>query len=179
MAGPRASAERDALAVTAAARRDGKADVALLCLGTDDLTGLRTADVTEETPFALVPRDHPLARRPTVTVAELRQDANFAPECPPLGLDEILDRVVLGRLVPVVGSGAAERIPSEVAAVPVSDLPPTHLAWPEDARREGCLAVDVAGAGQGRVTGDSAGAGDGSRSPRCRRRRRLRRPADG
>ncbi|WP_405995867.1 LysR family transcriptional regulator [Streptomyces sp. NBC_00986] len=125
-----------------AALRDGKADVALLCLGTDDLTGLRTADLTEEAPFALVPRDHPLARRPTVTVAELRQDANFDPECPPLGLDEILDRVVLGRLVTVVGSGAAERIPAEVAAVPVSDLPPTRLAlaWPEETPRPAVTA---------------------------------------
>jgi DNA-binding transcriptional LysR family regulator len=117
-----------------AALRDGRADVSLLCLGTDDLTGLRTADLTEEAPFALVPRDHPLARRPAVTVAELGQDANFA-QCPPLGLDEIVDRVVLGRLVTVVGSGAAERISPEVSAVPVSDLPPTRLAlaWPEGA----------------------------------------------
>ncbi|WP_405835800.1 hypothetical protein [Streptomyces sp. NBC_01518] len=77
-----------------------------------------------------------------MTVAELRQDANFAPERRPLGLDEILDRVVLGRLVPVVGSGAAERIPSEVAAVPVSDLPPTRLAlaWPEEASRPAITA---------------------------------------
>jgi hypothetical protein len=59
-----------------------------------------------------------------VTVAELGQDANFEPECPPVGLDEIVDRVVLGRLVTVVGSGAAERISPEVTAVPVSDLPP-------------------------------------------------------
>jgi hypothetical protein len=107
----------------------------VLCLGTDDLTGLRTADLTEEAPFALVPREHPLARRPAVTVAELGQDANFAAQCPPLGLDEIVDRVVLGRLVTVVGSGAATRISPEVTAVPVSDLPPTRLAlaWPEGA----------------------------------------------
>jgi DNA-binding transcriptional LysR family regulator len=106
-----------------AALRDGRADIALLCLGTDDLTGLRTASLTEEAPFALVPRDHTLARRPAVTVAEL-------------GLDEIVDRVVLGRLVTIVGSGATERISPEVTAVPVSDLPPTRLAlaWPEAPR---------------------------------------------
>jgi DNA-binding transcriptional LysR family regulator len=116
-----------------AALRDGRADIALLCIGTDDLTGLRTADLTEEAPFALVPRGHPLARRTVVTVAELGQDANFESECPTIGLDEIVDRVVLGRLVTVVGSGAAERISSEVSAVPVSDLPSTRLAlaWPE------------------------------------------------
>lgn len=125
-----------------AALRDGRADIALLCVGTDDLTGLRTADLTEEAPFALVPRGHPLARRTMVTVAELGQDAKFAPECPPVGLDEIIDRVVLGRLVTVVGSGAVERIPAEVAAVSVSDLPPTRLAlaWPEGPSRPAVTA---------------------------------------
>ena len=125
-----------------AALRDGTADVALLCIGTDDLTGLRTADLTEEAPYALLPRDHPLARRGVVTVAELGRDAHFDPECPTVGLDEIVDRVVLGRLVTVVGSGAVERIPSEVAAVPVSDLLPTRLAlaWPEGASRPAVTA---------------------------------------
>jgi DNA-binding transcriptional LysR family regulator len=125
-----------------AALRDGRADVALLCIGTDDLTGLRTAVLTEEAPYALLPRDHPLARRTVVTVAELAQDAHFDPECPTIGLDEIADRVVLGRLVTVVGSGAVERIPSEVAAVPVSDLLPTRLAlaWPEGASRPAVTA---------------------------------------
>jgi hypothetical protein len=46
--------------------------------------------------------------RPAATVAELGQDANFEPECPPVGLDEIVDRVVLGRLVTVVGSGRSD-----------------------------------------------------------------------
>jgi len=125
-----------------AALRDGRADIALLCAGSDDLTGLRTADLTEEMPFALVPRGHPLARRPAVTVAELGRDANFAAECPPVGLDEIVDRVALGRLVTVVGSGAAERISPEVTAVPVSDLPPTRLAlaWPEGTSRPAVTA---------------------------------------
>ncbi|MEU0843661.1 LysR family transcriptional regulator [Streptomyces sp. NPDC005962] len=145
-----------------AALRDGTADIALLCLGSDDLTGLRTADLTEEAPFALVPRDHPLARRTMVTVADLGQDANFAPECPPVGLDEIVDRVVLGRLVTVVGSGAAERISSEVAAVPVSDLLPTRLAlaWPEGASRPAVTAfVRSARAAEARRALDANGRG--------------------
>jgi hypothetical protein len=77
-----------------------------------------------------------------VTLAELGQDANFAPQCPPLGLDEIVDRVVLGCLVTVVGSGAAERTSPEVTAVPVLDLPPTRiaLAWPETASRPAITA---------------------------------------
>lgn len=145
-----------------AALRDGTADVALLCIGTDDLTGLRTADLTEEAPYALLPRDHPLARRGVVTVAELGRDAHFDPECPTVGLDEIVDRVVLGRLVTVVGSGAVERIPSEVAAVPVSDLLPTRLAlaWPEGASRPAVTAfVRAARAAAARRALDARDAG--------------------
>ncbi|MFD4872566.1 hypothetical protein ACFWOB_04265 [Streptomyces sp. NPDC058420] len=91
--------------------------MALLCAATDDLTGLRTADLTEEAPFALLPRDHPPARRSVVTVAEPGQDADFDPECPPAGLDEIVDRVALGRLVTVVGSGTC-RAPSVICGSP-------------------------------------------------------------
>ncbi|MFI6401742.1 LysR family transcriptional regulator [Streptomyces sp. NPDC050548] len=146
-----------------AALRDGRADIALLCVGSDDLTGLRTADLAEEAPFALVPRDHPLTRRPAVTVAELGRDPHYARECPPVGLDEIIDRVALGRLVTVVGSGAAERISPEVTAVPVSDLPPTRLAlaWPEGASRPAVAAfVRTARAAEARRTLDARDARD-------------------
>ena len=125
-----------------AALRNGSADIALLCLDTHDVTGLQIAELTTEAPVALMPRGHRLAGRAAVTVADLAREANFAPECPPLGLDEIVDRVGLGFLVTVVGSGAAERIPPEVAAVPVSDLPPTHLAlaWLDRAPRPAVTA---------------------------------------
>jgi DNA-binding transcriptional LysR family regulator len=144
-----------------AALRNGLADIALLCIGTHDLTGLRTADLTEEAPIALMPRGHPLAQRHAVTVAELGHDANFAPECPPVGLDEIVDRVGLGRLVTVVGSGAAERISPEVSAVPVSDLPPTRLAlaWPEAPRPALTAFVRSARAAEARRAAEASGAG--------------------
>lgn len=144
-----------------AALRSGLADIALLCLDTHDLTGLRTADLTEEAPIALIPRGHPLASRRAVTVAELAHDANFVPECPPLGLDEIVDRVVLGRLVTIVGSGAAERISPEVAAVPVSDLPPTRLAlaWLEAPRPAVTAFMRSARATEARRAAKARGAG--------------------
>ncbi|MDX2706897.1 LysR family transcriptional regulator [Streptomyces sp. PA03-6a] len=119
------------------ALRDGTADVALLCVGSDDLTGLGTADVAEELPVALLPRGHRLAARGEVTTAELREDPAFREECPPVGLDEIVDRVALGRLVTVVGSAAADRLTRDVVAVAVADLPATTLAlaWPRQAGR--------------------------------------------
>lgn len=123
----------------AGALRDGTADVALLCTDSDDLTGLQTTEVAEEHPVALLPRDHGLARRAAVTTAELRQEPAYQDQCPPMGLDEILDRVALGRLVTVVGSAVADRLTREVIAVPVTDLPTTTLAlgWLPQTSRPG------------------------------------------
>ena len=112
----------------AGALRDGTADVALLCMHSDDLTDLQTTEVAAECPVALLPRDHRLAHRAAVTTGELRQELAYQEQCPPMGLDEILDRVALGRLVTVVGSVDAHRLTREVIAVPVQDLPMTTLA---------------------------------------------------
>ncbi|MFD5573693.1 LysR family transcriptional regulator [Streptomyces cadmiisoli] len=120
-----------------AALLEGTADVALLCAGTDALAGLETCEVAHEGPIALLPRGHHLAHRATVTTAELRQAPAFREQCPPLGLDEILDRVALGQLVTVVGSSVADRLAREVTAVPVTDLPTTTLVlgWRRQALR--------------------------------------------
>jgi DNA-binding transcriptional LysR family regulator len=123
----------------AGALRDGTADVALLCTDGDDLTDLRITEVAEEYPVALLPRDHRLARRAAVTTTELRRQPAYQEQCPPMGLDEILDRVALGRLITVAGSGTADRLTREVIAVPVPDLPTTTLAlgWlPQTSRPE-------------------------------------------
>jgi hypothetical protein len=123
----------------AGALRDGTADVALLCIHSDDLIDLQITEVAEESPVALLPRDHRLARRAAVTTAELRQEPAYQEQCPPMGLDEILDRVALGRLVTVVGSAAVDRLTRDVIAVPVVDLPTTTLAlgWlPQTSRPE-------------------------------------------
>ncbi|HEX4250902.1 MAG TPA: LysR family transcriptional regulator [Pseudonocardia sp.] len=114
-----------------AAVRSGAADVALVC-GTADLDGLDVAEVATESAVALLPAADPLAARTSLTSHELRADHRFQAECPPVDLDEILVRVALGRLVVVVGQGTTDRVGSRVAAVPVTDLPDTHLVlcWP-------------------------------------------------
>jgi DNA-binding transcriptional LysR family regulator len=121
----------------ASALRNGTADVALLCVHSNDLTDLEITEVAEEYPVALLSRDNRLARRAMVTIAELRQEPAYQEQCPPMGLDEILDRVALGRLITVVGSAAADRLTREVMAVPVADLPATTLAlgWLPQASR--------------------------------------------
>jgi DNA-binding transcriptional LysR family regulator len=123
----------------AGALRDATADFALLCTDSSDLTGLEITEVAEEYPVALLARDHRLARRAMVTTAELRSEPGYQEQCPPMGLDEILDRVALGRLIAVVGSAAADRLTREVTAIPVADLPPATIAlgWlPQAARPE-------------------------------------------
>ncbi|MFF7209680.1 LysR family transcriptional regulator [Streptomyces sp. NPDC008238] len=135
------------------ALRDGTADLALLCVGTDDLTGLGAVEVAEELPVALLPRDHRLAGRPEVTTADLREDPAYREACPPAGLDEIVDRVALGRLVTVVGSAAADRVTRDVVAVAVADLPPTTLALAWAGREPGPEAAAFARTAR-RVAGD-------------------------
>lgn len=120
-----------------AALREGRADIALLCRDRDDLTGLRTVEVAEEDPVALLPRGHELAGHATLRSTDLRDEPCWMERCPPVGLDELVDRVVLGQLVTVVGSAATVRLPADVVAVPVMDLPTTVLVmgWPEGSSR--------------------------------------------
>jgi DNA-binding transcriptional LysR family regulator len=116
----------------ATALRNGTADIAVMC-SSDDLTGLHTIELVAENPVVLLPVGHHLARRPHVTLAEVRRQKAFQEACPATSLDEIIDLVALGRLIVVVGDGTVNRLGSTVAAVPVPDLPATRLllAWPQ------------------------------------------------
>ena len=115
------------------ALRDGRADVAVVC-DTEDLTGLDAVELGREAPVALVPAGHPLARRDRVSLAALRREPAFLPDCPPVGLDQLIDRVALGQLIVVVGDGVRDRLGDAVIPLPVTDLPATTvvLAWPQD-----------------------------------------------
>jgi DNA-binding transcriptional LysR family regulator len=126
--------------------RAGEAAVALSC-DTEDLTGLQTMGVAIERPIALLPADHHLAADSRVSLARLRAETNFAEHCPPLTLDELVDSVALGRLIVVVGEGAAKRTGSEVAGLPVTGLADSTLvlAWRDGANRATSAFVSAAG----------------------------------
>jgi DNA-binding transcriptional LysR family regulator len=115
------------------ALRDGRADVAVVC-DTGDLAGLDVVELGREAPVALVPASHPLARRDRVSLAALCREPAFLADCPPVGLDQLIDRVALGLLIVVVGDGVRDRLGDAVVPVPVTDLPATTvvLAWPQD-----------------------------------------------
>ncbi|MFF3256116.1 LysR family transcriptional regulator [Actinacidiphila glaucinigra] len=113
----------------AQAVRDGIADAALVCVDSENVAGLRGVEVGEELPMALLPREHWLADRAALSVGDLVDESGYRAHCPEVGIDEIMDRVALGRLITVVGSAVADRLPTDVVAVPVADLQPTTLAF--------------------------------------------------
>jgi DNA-binding transcriptional LysR family regulator len=115
------------------ALQSGAADVALMC-ATSTTDGLELLELGDERPVAALPASHRLARRSTLTVADLRRLPEFSDELPNEPLDAIVDQVARGLLVIVVGEGVADRLGAGVTAVPVVDYPITHLvlAWPAD-----------------------------------------------
>ncbi|GII59728.1 LysR family transcriptional regulator [Planotetraspora thailandica] len=144
------------------ALRDGTADLALMC-SSDDLDGLDTADLLDEGPVALLPAGHPLAARESLTAQDLRGEDRFREQCPPIALDEIVDRVAIGDLVVVIGAGTTSRLGPSVTAVPVVDMPSTRLvlAWPRAiplAARDQLIRTAVAVATRCRRAQESADA---------------------
>ncbi|MBO3752656.1 LysR family transcriptional regulator [Streptosporangiaceae bacterium NEAU-GS5] len=117
------------------ALRTGTADAAFMC-GSDDLDGLDRVDLLDEAPVALLPAGHPLAARDSLTLDDLEVDDRFRAQSPPVGLDELLDRVALGELIVLVGATATGRLGSSLVAVPVLGAPNNQivLAWPEATR---------------------------------------------
>jgi DNA-binding transcriptional LysR family regulator len=115
----------------AEALRNGSAEISIMCSS----TGTRGLDFIElglEHPVALLPTGHRLATRSTLTVAELGGLDAYADTLPHQALDVIVDRVLLGELVVVVGHSVLDRLGRAVVAVPVEDFPPARLvlAWP-------------------------------------------------
>jgi DNA-binding transcriptional LysR family regulator len=108
------------------ALRDGRADLALMC-SVDDVTGFDLTRLIDESPVALLPAAHPLATSSGVTLADLSADTRYRATCPPLPLDEIVDRVALGELIVVIGESVADRLGASARTVPVLDLPDSHL----------------------------------------------------
>lgn len=110
--------------------RAGSADLAIGC-DTEPTEGLSAMVLHTERPVVLVPTTARLARSGSVQRAELESHPSFEYPTPPLGLDEILSLVALDRLLPVVGEAVRDRLPDEVAAVPVEGFPPMRvvIAW--------------------------------------------------
>jgi DNA-binding transcriptional LysR family regulator len=110
----------------AAALRDGTADLAVLCADTAE-EGLESAVVTIFRPMALVPAGHRLAGRAAVTRSELVAEEIFQELPPATAMEEVIDRVALGRLIVIEAEGVLQRVGEGVVGVPVADIPDTRV----------------------------------------------------
>ncbi|WP_405411555.1 LysR family transcriptional regulator [Streptomyces rubiginosohelvolus] len=114
----------------------GRADVALLHLPFDTVTGLDTEALLTEGQVAVLPGDHPLA--------------GSCPEGPGVAvrnLTQLFQLIALGRATVVLPASAAVDLRRDLVAVPVTDAPPvtTVLAWlPESRSRPVADLVRVA-----------------------------------
>ncbi|WP_433175561.1 LysR family transcriptional regulator [Actinoallomurus sp. CA-150999] len=157
----------------AALLRDGRADVAFLHT-VHDLSGFDTEELLVEDQVAVLPADHPLARRGSLRTADLAGetlprwpgkvgDDATGPEVRDVA--ELMQLIVLGRVVAVVPESARRLMRRDLVCVPVADAAPATLvlAWPERSTSRALAAfvraaTDVAA----RVRDDRAAAGSGA-----------------
>ncbi|MDQ3788001.1 MAG: LysR substrate-binding domain-containing protein, partial [Actinomycetota bacterium] len=130
--------------------REGEADAALLRFPHDDTEGFAYEELLTEQEVAVLPRTHHLADRPSLTMADLR-DEQFPqwPGSPPNGGPLVRDAaqlkqlIVLGRTIALLPASAGHHLRSDLVTVPVTDAPTSTLAiaWQEDSRSKPLAAL--------------------------------------
>ncbi len=137
------------IAEQAALLRDGRADVGLLHTPYDETTGFDTEELVAFGQVAVLPRDHPLAARRSLVLADLRGEP--MPNWPgspggdgPLVRDsaQLMQLIALGRIVAVMPESVRGHMREDLVAVPVLDAPPSSvlLAWPAGSRSRALAA---------------------------------------
>ncbi|TYB44969.1 LysR family transcriptional regulator [Actinomadura chibensis] len=124
--------------------RDGRADIGLLHRPNTDLTGLDTEELLTEDQVVVLPRDHRLADRAAVSLADLAGETmpswtteprdTHAPgknRVPVRDVGQLMQLIALGRAVAVVPASVRGHLRDDLTCVPVSDARPTTLvlAW--------------------------------------------------
>jgi DNA-binding transcriptional LysR family regulator len=135
--------------------REGRADVGFLHTPYDDLTGLDSVELLEETQVLVVSRNHRLAAHAAVSLADLkgerhprwpRQRSPYSLDAPdgPLIHDagQLMQLIALGDVVAVLPESARDHLRPDLVAIPVLDAPTTRvlLAWPLDSRDQAVSA---------------------------------------
>jgi DNA-binding transcriptional LysR family regulator len=144
--------------------RDGRVDVGYLRLPADQ-HGLAVEPLFSESRVVMLPADHQLAGKETVSVADLAaehllQNPDDVPEWRDIALElreprhrkalphlrameEKLEHIAAGNGIVVVPlSTAAFYARPDITHVPVSDLPPTHVCLAWDSSRRSDLIVE-------------------------------------
>jgi LysR family transcriptional regulator, benzoate and cis,cis-muconate-responsive activator of ben and cat genes len=129
--------------------RDGRADVALMHAPFNSLAGFDSEELMTEGQVAILPAGHPLAARPSLTLAEIGdvpglpmarwpRHGVYRPGPGPEIHDQtqLAQLIALGRTMAVFPESGRAWLWAEHTAVPVSDAPPvvTHIAWPAHSR---------------------------------------------
>lgn len=128
----------------AAMLRDGRADAAMLYGPREDITGFATEELLTEDQVVVLPQGHRLARRETVSLADLRgQTMPRWPHLPADGADgpevhdagELMQLIALGQVVAVLPESVRSQLRHDLVCIPVTDAPAITLllAWPEAA----------------------------------------------
>jgi DNA-binding transcriptional LysR family regulator len=149
--------------------RDGSADVALMQRPFDALAGFDTEDLLTEQQVAILPAGHPLAGRPSLTMAEVSDlpglpvarwpgpDGVYEPGPGPEIHDQaqLAQLIALGHTMAVLCASSRTWLWDAHAAVPLSDSPlvSTVLAWPAHSRSR-AVAELVGTAARVRSTGE-------------------------
>lgn len=125
--------------------RDGRADVALLYAPFDDLTGLDSETLYVEGRVAILPRDHRLASRDDVRMADLEHetlprwkgvpDGGTGPEI--VDVVQMNQLIMLGRTIAILPRSSVEPLHPGLVYKPVVDAAPSRLvvAWSQLDRR--------------------------------------------
>lgn len=116
--------------------REGQADAALLYTPPDDVRGLDTETLVREAPLAVLPSSHPLARRPSLRMSDLKGETLHKHDPGEAGavgsLSELMHLIALGGKVAVLPQSLTTPLRDDLTVVPVIDIPPSVLvlAWP-------------------------------------------------
>ncbi|HEX6352314.1 LysR family transcriptional regulator [Actinophytocola sp.] len=130
--------------------RDGRADAALVHLPFDPIAGFDSEELLTEEQVAVVPADHPLAARSSLTMAEIsnvpdlplarwpRLDGTYPPGPGPKVRDQsqLAQLIALGHTMVVIPFSSRAWLWPDHTAVPVTDAPlvTTLIAWPPHSR---------------------------------------------
>ena len=137
--------------------RDGRADVAILHLPFDDVSGFDVDVLSVEEQVLILPSGHPATGRGSISVAEAtslpglplprwpRLDGTYPDgDGPELrDLTQVLQLVRLGRTAIVLPESARANLRDGLAVVPLSDAPQvtTVIAWPPHSTSAGVAGV--------------------------------------
>jgi len=115
--------------------RDGQADAALLYTPPDELDGLDSETLLSETPVAVLPAGHPLARRASLRLPDLvGERLHQRPTDPDAmsSLSELMHLIALGRKIAILPRVLTRPLRDDLITIPMTDLPTVdlRLAWP-------------------------------------------------